>query len=202
MPLLLSKCLKTGSCLQLTAPETLRFSGMSEAELRLWVEANPGRVNDKDNQGLTALVWAACQLESLPLTVWLLDEKGADVNARWIGGRTVLMSTTSPDIISALLARGADPALAEDKGWTSLIAQVSCGYARAVVRLLEEPSVRTTITMQHNEGWTALHCACGLHGRGDGSLAATMAHLLLQAGANPNITNNNGLTPVRMIGQF
>lgn len=172
------------------------------AYVRQWVEANPGKINDRDSQGLTVLVAAACELENLPLTLWLLDEKGADVNARWAGGRTALMFARCPDIISALLARGADPTLTEDKGWTSLIAQVSTGHANAVARLLEEPRVRATIDMQHNTGWTALHCACSLHGRGDGSLAATMAHVLLQAGANPNITNNSSLTPVRMIGQL
>jgi ankyrin repeat protein len=58
-----------------------------EAALRQWVEANPGRVNEmlKDRSwadaGRTVLFAAVFYLKSLPLTVWYLNEKGADVNA-------------------------------------------------------------------------------------------------------------------------
>jgi hypothetical protein len=58
------------------------FRDMSEAEQREWVEANPGRVNDRDSRGSTVLFSAACR-EGLSLVVWLLDEIGADVNAPW-----------------------------------------------------------------------------------------------------------------------
>ena len=64
----------------------LRFRQMSEAGLRQWVEANPGRVNDRDSEGLTPLIAAASIKESLSLVVWLLDEKGADVNGTMADG--------------------------------------------------------------------------------------------------------------------
>jgi hypothetical protein len=35
--------------------EVLNFEDMNEAELRQWVEANPGRVNDRDSDGRTPL---------------------------------------------------------------------------------------------------------------------------------------------------
>jgi hypothetical protein len=40
------------------------------------VEANPGRVNDRDKEGCTPLYTAAVSIRSLSLVVWLLDIKG------------------------------------------------------------------------------------------------------------------------------
>lgn len=67
-----------------------RFRLMTEAELRLWVDANPGLVNDCDGWGTSPLYAAAYYLESLPMVLWLLNEKGADVNARLNDGQTSL----------------------------------------------------------------------------------------------------------------
>lgn len=64
--------------------------GMTEMQLRRWVQANPGRVNNKDNNGSPALFVAACSLKSVPLVAWLLDEKGADANIGVEAGITVL----------------------------------------------------------------------------------------------------------------
>ena len=57
------------------------FWRMSETRLRQWVEANPGRVEDRDIGGHTPLSAAASHRDSQSLVVWLLEEKGADVNA-------------------------------------------------------------------------------------------------------------------------
>lgn len=54
----------------------LYFYQINEARLRQWVEANPGRINDRDRVGETPLIAAAFEEEGLPLIVWLLDEKG------------------------------------------------------------------------------------------------------------------------------
>lgn len=75
------------------AEEELSFYEMSEAELRQWVEANPGRVDDRDRDGFTPSWAAVDSLRSIPLMTWLLDEKGADVNATYINGSTLLHST-------------------------------------------------------------------------------------------------------------
>jgi len=94
------------------AEEVLEFYYMDETELRQWVEANPGRVNDIDRNrnGHTPLIAAACHRDSQSLVVWLLEEKGADVNALSRDGNTPLHIASSPDVITALLDRGADPA--------------------------------------------------------------------------------------------
>ena len=68
------------------AAEELCLWRMNEVQLRHWVEANPGLVNDRDDGGCTPLYVAACGIKSLALTVWLVDEKGADVNGPISGG--------------------------------------------------------------------------------------------------------------------
>jgi len=86
---------------------------MTEAQLRQWVDANPGRVNDldRDEDGITPLYAAVFYLESLPLVLWLLDERGADVNGRLDGWETPLHVACSLDVLNVLLDRGADPTL-------------------------------------------------------------------------------------------
>jgi len=85
---------------------------MSEVQLRQWVEANPERVNGRDNTyfGLTPLITAVSKMEVLSMVVWLLDEKSADVNATIANGNTPLHLAKTPDIVAALLDRGADSA--------------------------------------------------------------------------------------------
>ena len=63
-------------------PHTI--NGRTEAQLRAWVEAHPECVDDYYAGGCTPLYMAVDELKSLSLTLWLLDEKGADVNCRSI----------------------------------------------------------------------------------------------------------------------
>jgi len=72
------------------AAEVLDFEEMSEAELRQWVEANPGRVNDRDSRAFTPLTASALYLRSLAMVMRLLDEKRADANATMENGRSAL----------------------------------------------------------------------------------------------------------------
>lgn len=63
------------------------FRPMNEAEMRQWVEANPGLANEwdvegyRDVEGYTPLYVAVEYMKNLSLVLWLLDEKGANVNA-------------------------------------------------------------------------------------------------------------------------
>ena len=54
----------------------------TEVQLRAWVEANPQRIEHWAENGETPLSIAIRHIESLSLVLWLLDEKGADVNGR------------------------------------------------------------------------------------------------------------------------
>jgi hypothetical protein len=84
--------------------DMLDLKCMSEAELRQWVDANPGRVNDRDKsgKGTTPLFVAALWLKSMPLVLWLLDKKGADVNAIVGGGFTVIFTACPLKCFSSL----------------------------------------------------------------------------------------------------
>jgi hypothetical protein len=107
------------------------FYMKSEAQLRRWMQANPEKVNDTDKDKHTPLYAAAYYLKSLPLVLWLLDVKGADVDARLLRGQTVLAVRQSFDIFNALLDRGADPTLLDVCGMSPLMHHAR--YFRVVV---------------------------------------------------------------------
>jgi ankyrin repeat protein len=94
---------------------------MNKAEMRQWVEANPGRVNDGDTMMHTPLYSAASHKKIAPLTVWLLDERGADVNGTTLRGTTPLLGARTLDVLIALLDRDADPILPDSHGTTPLM---------------------------------------------------------------------------------
>ena len=68
----------------------VNFAAKNEAELWRWVEANPEHVNDKDVHSETPLFVAVCNLDNVPLTAWLLDKKGADLDMRCRIGLSLL----------------------------------------------------------------------------------------------------------------
>jgi hypothetical protein len=177
----------------------LEFWRMSEAELRQWVEANPGRVNDRDRYGGFTPLIAAALNDKHSLVVWLLDKKGADVNATTAGERTAIFYAETPDILTTLLDRGADPNVADAHGTRPLMLRAFLGQIDNVARLLEDPRVRVTVNMQSGNGLTVLHRACDSYKPEE--RAALMVHLLLQAGANPTTADNGGETPLDMVRQ-
>jgi ankyrin repeat protein len=132
-----------------------------EAELRQWVEANPGRINDRDSRsGLTPLLTAIIHIDSVSLVVWLLDEKGADVNACTGGWKSALHYAFFLDIFIALLDRGADPILPAGHCEPPLMSQAQYGTVDNVAHLLQDPRVRASINVRNGKGLTALHYAC------------------------------------------
>lgn len=175
------------------AVERLDFSRMTEAKLREWVEANPGRVNDLDGSWKSPLYTATVFPQSLPLTLWLVEEKGADVNKRVFLEKTPILMARSADILNALLVRGADPTPLGEP-WSPLFENVSWKNAGCVQRLLQDPLVKAAINMRPYYGRTALHFACN-----DKSPSVAVVQLLLQAGANRTCTDDEGLTPSSLL---
>jgi hypothetical protein len=175
---------------------------MTEAEVQQWVEANPGRVNDRDCRGQTTLYAAAASLKSAALVLWLTGEYGAEVDATSIArplfadsfdSLTALHGADPFDILITLLDCGANPTLLDGLGQSLLIKHAGSGNIQSVVRLLQDPRVRATINRRGLWGQTALHCACQVltdYNRD------CIVHLLLRAGANPFLTEKNGKTPV------
>jgi len=173
------------------------FGLMTEAQIRQWVEANPTRVNDWDGTGVTPLYVAVFYLKSLALVLWLLDEKGADVNT-WLNndGRTPFHEARSLEIVNALLDRGADPILLNDDHQSPLMYDAYERKVDAMARLLRDPCVRATVDAQDSAGDTAIHTACF---RKDETSATCIFHLLLQAGANPTLVANDRMMPLAVL---
>eukprot|EP00624_Nannochloropsis_granulata_P001445 evm.model.NODE_17242_length_7764_cov_16.608450.2 len=180
------------------AHDTVSFQDMSETQLRQWVEAHPGQVNDKDGGKHTPLCVAVSVLSNLPLILWLIDEKGADVNVRTRTGYTPLQLARSLDILAALLERGANPVLQNLLGQSALIHQAASGHVDNVARLLQDSRVQATVNLKTPFGWTALHHACSHIYE---TPATAIVHLLLQAGANPAPLGDEGKTSLNLLRQ-
>lgn len=168
------------------AAETLRFYVMSKAEMREWVEANPERVNDRDSEDETPLFAAVSHREEcfpskgwlklapsehwLSLVVWLLDEKGADVDVTGRRGESALYHAATFDMLTALLDRGAHPTIANNGGRLPLMRHAFRGSADMVARLVHDRRVRATVNLQDEQGRTALHQAAQTFEREDAPL--------------------------------
>ena len=80
-------------------------------------------VNAQDNEGRTALMSAAANIEEMD-SLKLLLKAGADVNAKAENGETALMwaatQNSNPDAVSILLKAGADVNAKSDEGKTAL----------------------------------------------------------------------------------
>lgn len=175
-----------------------RFHIMTGAELRQWVDANPEHVNDwdRDEDGNTPLYTAAYHLKNLALLLWLLNEKGADVNKRIFDGQTPFHGVRSLETLNALLDRGADPTALDENNDSPLICHTYFRRVNIMAHLLKDPHVRATINVQRCDGNTALHFACF---REDEGSTTSIVQLLLQAGANPLLINKQGVTPLAVL---
>jgi len=170
------------------------YKAMTEAGLRAWVEANPGRVEERDALGWTPLAYAA-NAHSAATVAWLIDEKGARVDATMRKGDTALCMASTVAALSVLLDRGANPTLvggtrrATPLMWHARYMNVEC-----VERLLQDPRVVATIDQETTgmlRGWSAMHMVCfpNIIDPVPPGVRACVLHLLLQAGAHTTIVN-------------
>ena len=129
------------------------------------------------------------------MVVWLLDEKGADVNGTAEDGKIALHYLNPIDILTALLDRGANPAVADFDGVLPLMLRAARGSVDGMARLLQDPRARATLNEQKGHGNIALHYA--ISGEAEGSVRKM--NLLLQCGGDPTLTNNKGQTPLDLV---
>ena len=153
---------------------------------------NGASINVRDNRGRTALLIAthASNVEMARVLI----AAGADVNAKdHIEDSPYLYAGAEGrnEILRMTLEAGADLRSTNRYGGTALIPAAHHGHPETVAILL-----RTRIDKDHVNklGWTALLEAVIL---GDGGPTyARIVQMLVKAGANPNIADRSGVTPL------
>jgi len=159
--------------------------------------AEGARINARDKNGRTALM--AVTRRNYVEVARLLIREGADVNAKDLMQDTPFLYAGAEgliDILKMTLAAGADLASTNRFGGTALIPACHHGHVEAVKLLLG-----TAIDVDHinNLGWTALLEAVIL---GDGGpIYVEIVRLLVAAGANVNIADRDGVTPLAQAQQ-
>jgi uncharacterized protein len=150
------------------------------------------RVNTRDVRGRTALL-AATQRNHVDVARVLINE-GADVDAKDVMQDSPFLLAGAEgrvEILKLILTAGPDLKSTNRFGGTALIPACHRGHVEAVKLLLA-----TDINKDHvnNLGWTALMEAVVL---GDGGARHTeIVRLLVDAGADVNIPDRDGLTPL------
>lgn len=149
-------------------------------------------IETRDAQGRTALLLATHR--NAIETARILIESGADVNAMDdISDSPYLYAGAEGrlEILRMTLDHGADLASVNRYGGTALIPAAHHGHVETVRVLLQ---TATDIDHVNNLGWTALLEAVIL---GDGGpVYIEIVKLLLDAGANAEIADNDGVTPL------
>lgn len=127
-----------------------------------------------------------------------LVENGSNVNEKDGNGETALIAwisnkgkkETRTEGIKYLLEKGADPNFVTGCGDTLLTYAISSCEVDDVRILLENKVTDVNATDRH--GNTALILACEIH-------SFEMAEILLEHGANPNLTNNEGMSALCVV---
>lgn len=150
-------------------------------------------INITDNKGRTPLMIATYKNDVK--TAKALIDAGADVNIQddmknnpflYAGAEGYL------DILKLTIDAGADPSLTNRYGGTALIPASEHGYIDVIKELL----MRTNIDVNHvnNLGWTALMEAIVLSNGNE--TQQQVIRLLIEHGADINIPDNDGVTPL------
>ena len=142
-------------------------------------------INQRTPGGGTVLHSA---LGSLVLTKLLLDT-GADANAIDDSGLAPLHKAQNEDIVALLIEEGhADIELRAANGQTPLLRILSTYHTNAIMKLLE---YRPNCNAMDKEGNSSLHIALQ-----QWSTKPEILKALLDAGADPNLKNHDGITPL------
>lgn len=165
----------------------------NDAALVARLLADGAAIDMRDSSGATALL-RAVHANAVD-AARVLIEAGADVNAKdrihdspylYAGARGHL------EILKMTLAHGADPKSTNRYGGTALIPASERGHVETVRTLIE---AGVDVDHVNNLHWTALLEAIIL---GDGgNRHRRIVELLIKAGANVNLADGNGVTPLQ-----
>jgi len=166
--------------------------GDTAAVLRLLEQG--GDVDARDARGRTP-VMAATHGNHVG-TVRALIQAGANVNIRDARQDNVLLYAGAEgllDILRLAITAGADTRITNRFGGTALIPAAERGHVEVVRELLENSDVN--VNHVNNLGWTALLEAIVLSD--GGPRHQQIVGLLLDHGADPNIADKDGVTPLQ-----
>lgn len=163
------------------------------AEIAKLLEAGAD-IDTVDSRGRTAAMIA---VHTNRLDVFkLLIERGADINIRDQRSDNPLLYAGAEgllEFVRAAISAGADTTLTNRFGGTALIPAADRGHVEIVKELLNTSDVN--IDHVNNLGWTALLEAVLL---GDGGPRhQTIVQLLIEYGADVNIGDSQGVTPLQ-----
>lgn len=154
--------------------------------------AQGANIHAQDENGITALIAAAYRNDLAIID--LLIQAGADVNIQDNTKQSAYLIATSEgylELLQRTLQAGADVHRTDSYNGTGLIRAADRGHVEIIQELL-----KTDINIDHinNLGWTALLEAIIL---GDGGSRHTeVVRLLVEAGADVNLADGNGITPL------
>ena len=168
----------------------------------------------RDKAGFTPLISAA--ESGYDGLIRMLLEHRADVNATNNSGKTALMVAASfgrEACIPPLLDAGAGVNALTADGFTPLHAAAMGGWPRAAECLLEagaDLAAPSTHTSELLAGSTALHLSClrthfeslGVKKNGSAEDFHQLHQVLLKAGADPNLANGTGETPLHLAVRY
>ena len=146
-------------------------------------------INITDNDGLTPLM-SATLLGHLTTVQALLSAPGIDINAKSLIGKTALQTAADYgkyEFVKALINKGANINITDNAGVTPLISAAGWGHLTTVQALLSVPGI--DMNAKSLMGATALHMAARF-GKDE------VVKALINKGANVNITDNVGMTPL------
>ena len=172
--------------------QMITAAGQGDIETVRQLLAQGANVHARDETGKTALIAAAYRNDLAIVDV--LIQAGADVNIQDNTQQSAYLIATSDgylELLQRTLQAGANVHSTDSYNGTGLIRAADRGHVEIIQELL-----KTDIQLDHinNLGWTALLEAIIL---GDGGPRHTeVVRLLVEAGANVNLADSNGVTPL------
>ena len=175
-------------------------SDVSHELIELLIKSG-ARVNEVDDNGKSALMYAIISSSDIEVVKFLIDN-GANVNLKSNDGETALMNAYirgNKELVELLINSGADVNLIDfnlkdNYGRTKLMEASKIGNKEAVELLI---NAGARVNEIDNDGNTALFYACRLR---DYTIfdkkCLKLVKFLIDNGANVNIKNNVGQTPL------
>lgn len=192
--LLFSVCLGFGTAHAASGEQVAQFFRAVQTDDARTVKSMLGTVIDPNQPnpvgGEPALVLATRE-GSMSVLAALLDYPATHVDATAMNGNTALMMAAfkhNMPAVEALLAKGA---AVNRKGWTALHYAAASGDNKIAGLLLKKGARVDAVSPLASGAYTPLMMAAR---EGHDSTAL----LLIDSGANPRLTNSEGLTPVQL----